>query len=32
MVALPLLSHSFRATVAGETVAFTEVSGLAIER
>lgn len=29
---LPLLSHSFRATVSGETVAFAEVSGLAIER
>jgi len=28
----PLLSCSFRATVAGETVAFSEVSGLAVER
>lgn len=30
--ALPLLAFSYRATVAGETVAFAEVGGLAIER
>jgi len=29
---LPLLSCSFRVTVAGDTVAFTEVTGLAVER
>ncbi len=32
MASAPLLANSFRATVAGETVAFAEVTGLTIER
>lgn len=32
MASSPLLVGNFRATVAGETVSFTEVSGLTVER
>lgn len=32
MASTPLLANSFRATLDGESVAFAEVSGLAIER